>query len=105
MSKKNKNYNRELTVDDRFDLMFGSNETEDETSEKDWFHNKRDFAEQIAKSFGVSDPDDVEEPTSILKPSNIDDLNEETESNDTAEDVINMLGIKSNNDKKIAKSE
>lgn len=105
MSKKHKNYNRELTVDDRFDLMFGSNETEDETSEKDWFHNKRDFAEQIAKSFGVSDPDDVEEPTSILKPSNIDDLNEETESNDTAEDVINMLGIKSNNDKKMAKSE
>lgn len=105
MSKKNKNYNKELTVDDRFDLMFGNNETEDETSEKDWFHNKRDFAEQIAKSFGVSNSDDVEEPTSILKPSSIDDLNEDTESNDTAEDVITMLGIKSNNGKKAEKSE
>lgn len=99
MSKKNKNYNRELTVDDRFDLMFGSDEAEDETGEKDWFHNKRDFAEQIARTFGVSDPDDIEEPTSILKPSNIDELEEETESNDSAEDVISMLGIKSDRDK------
>ena len=103
MSKKNNRESRELTVEDRFDLMFGNNETEDETSE-DWFHNKRDFAEQIAKSFGVSDPDDVEEPTSILKPSNIDDFEEETESNDTAEDVINMLGIKSGNEKDASKS-
>lgn len=103
MSKKNKS--RELTVEDRFELMFGNNDTEEDTSEKDWFYNKRDFAEQIAKSFGVSEPDDIEEPTSILKPSSIDDMDEKAESNDTAEDVISMLGIKSSKDVEPKKAE
>lgn len=101
---KHKNFKRELTDEDRYNLLFGTSDEAEPSGDSDpaviWGEYKNKFAKKIANSSGDYDDEDIEEPTSILKPESIDDVDDtaDDEFNDSAEDVINKLGIKRNDD-------
>lgn len=97
---KHKNFKRELTDEDRYNLLFGTSDETEPSGDSDpaviWGEYKNKFANKIANSSGDYDDETIEEPTSILKPESIDDAEDmsDDEFNDSAEDVISKLGIK-----------
>lgn len=107
---KHKNFKRELTDEDRYNLLFGTSDEAEPSDDSDpaviWGEYKNKFAKKIANNSGNYDDEDIEEPTSILKPESIDDVDDmaDDEFNDSAEDVINQLGIKRNDDAPKAES-